>query len=290
MPSDIFTKYFSTVGVKVFTSDSSDWCEIQRGMLLSIPFHKLVEPSEKELDDLLLKSGAFGLRYPTKSTNYGFDSYLTMCHDFEYGMDSLTSKARNQVRKGLKYFEVRDVNHDDLLEQGLTLNRKTFDRQHRSDPKANMDYWSKICKACYEVEGVSVTGAFLGDRLAAYMIILETGQVAEIIIQNSDTELLKMCPNNVLTYQVTQKYLGNRIPVCYGLGSLEQTDTLNHFKSSMGYREQGIKQRIYFNAKLQFFARPLVLNSLLFLQKTMLRRNYFIRKTTGLLKCYIHQN
>lgn len=290
MSFSIFSKYFSSIGVKLLTSASSDWCEIQRGMLISIPFHKLIDPSQKELDDLLLRSGAFALRFPTSTSNYGFNSFLTMCRDFEYGMDSLSGKARNQLRKGQKYFEIRKVTHDELIKQGLILNRKTFDRQHRSDPKADIDHWKKVCKACYDIEGISVTGAFHENILAAYMVILETGPVAEIIIQNSDTEFLKMCPNNVLTYHVTQHYLSNYTPVCYGLGSLEQTNALNHYKESMGYQNEQIKQRIYFRASVSLIINVATLNTLLFLQHFLFKRNYLVRKTTGVIKCYLSQS
>ena len=130
------------------------------------------------------------------------------------------------------------------------------------------------------------------NNLAAYMVVLETPTAAEIIIQNSDSDLLNLCPNNILAYTVTRDYLsadGPALPVCYGLGSLEITQSLDHFKSIMGYDLESIKQRIVFNRKIRPFLNSGALHILDLLQSKLFKKNYFIRKCHGLLSCYLNQ-
>lgn len=292
MISNVFTEFYKAIGHKTYSSVSSDWVEIQRGMLLSVPFHRIISPSESELDELIADSNVLGVRFPTAHDSYGFQSSLTMCRTIDYGMDNLTSKARNQVRKGKNNFEIRAVALSELLSDGLNLNKKTFARQKREDPKSDKNVWDKICNACFSIEGVKVFGAYYENRLAAYMIVLETPTAAEIIIQNSDSDVLNLCPNNILAYSVTNSYLstnGVNLPVCYGLGSLEVTQSLDHFKSIMGYDFEPIKQRIVFNRKIRPFLNFGTLHILNFLQSKIFKKNYFIRKCHGLLSCYLNQ-
>lgn len=292
MKDTVFNDFYKSIGHKTYSSASSDWIEIQRGMLLSVPFHRIITPSESELEKLFADSKVLGVRFPTVPNGYGFNSSLTMCRKADYGMSSLTSKARNQVRKGQNNFEIRDVSYPELLTDGLGLNKKTFARQKRDDPKSDEKVWEKICGACFSVAGVKVYGAYYEKRLAAYMIVLETATAAEIIIQNSDSDLLSLCPNNVLAYTVTSKYLsanGTVLPVCYGLGSLEVTESLDHFKAIMGYDFEPIKQRLVFNRKIRPFLKPVTLHMLSLLKSKVFKKNYFIRKCHGLLSCYLGQ-
>jgi len=293
MNDNVSLHYFREIGHRTFTSESSDWVEIQRGMLISIPFYRLITPSEDELTELIARSGVLGVRYPTSIAGFGFASSLIICRKLDYDLMALTSKSRNQVRKGLKNFEIRTVSFHELATEGLCLNRKTFTRQNRNDPKSDKKYWNKICEACYNTQGIIVYGAYHKNSLAAYMIVLETSNAAEIIIQNSDTEHLGLCPNNILTFTVTSHYLssnGPAIPVCYGLSSLEATPSLDRFKSNMGYDFEPIKQRLVFSRKIKPFLNTTTLSFLNWSQSNLLKKNYFIRKCHALLDRYLAQS
>lgn len=293
MEHSVFYDFYNNAGFKVYTSQSGEWCEFQRGMLISIPYHRLINPSEKELDYLLKISGAFGLRYPTSVDNYGFLSKLEICDHLGYELQFLQHKFRNRVAKGQKYCEIRNVSIQELKNEGFSLNLRTLERQQRNDPKANKEYWNKICDGLAKTSGVNIFGAYFQERLAAYVVTLETPTMTEMIIQNSDTELLNYCPNNLLTYYVTWYNLtkrGNPVPVCYGLGSLEETTSLDRYKIGMGYVMHPIKQRLYFRKGIRLFLRP----SLLFLGNLINNhiikgRSYTLSKCCAMIKRYLKQ-
>lgn len=289
----VFYEFYSNAGFNVYTSPSGEWCELKRGMLISIPYHRLISPTLEELDHLLKTSGAWGLRYPTEAENYGFSSKLEVCDHFGYDLQYLQHKFRNRVVKGQQYCEIRPVSIQELKNEGYDLNLRTLERQNRNDPKGNKEYWHKICDGLDKTNGVNILGAYFKDRLAAYVVILETSSMTEMIIQNSDTELLNYCPNNLLTYYVTWYYLtkcSTPVPVCYGLGSLDETPGLDRYKIGMGYVMQPIKQRLYFRRRVRLFLRPPLLYLGNLINKYIVKgRSYALDKSCAMLKRYLEQ-
>lgn len=289
----VFNDFYGALGHRVFSSPSADWVEIQRGALLSIPYHRLINPPDEELEDLLGESGALVLRYPTDAANYGFDSTLQFCRCDGYSLEQLRSSVRNQVRKGEKSCSVRRVAVEELAEAGGALNQMTCRRQHRHDPKEDAAYWARLCRAVADTPAAVVWGAFHNDRLAAYLIALETPTTVEFIMHNSDTALLPLCPNNILVYRATRWYLAERtppLPVCYGLGSLEDTASLEHFKTEMGYLLEPIKQRIYFRRRIAWLINPYSLAVARRLTGWWFPESYFFRKSLGLMQRYLSQH
>ncbi len=293
MEHSIFYTFYQNAGFKVYTSRSSEWCEIQHGMLISIPYHRLIDPDKDELDGLLKESGAWGLRFPTNLENFGFASNLQVCRQVGYDYQFLNSNVRRKVRKGEKCCEVRPVGLQELKTDGYRLCLLTLQRQKRDDPKADVEYWNRICDGLFKTDGVNILGVYCEDRLAAFAIILETETMAELIIQNSDSELLHCYPNNLLSYYFTWHYLTenkNPLPVCYGLGSLEETPRLDHFKTEMGYVLEPIKQRLYFRKELRFFLRPSFYYIANFVNKNLVKgRSYKFDKICAIFKRYLEQ-
>lgn len=289
----VFYKFYSNAGFKVYSSQSAEWCELQHRMLISIPYHHLINPTNEELDQLLKVSGAWGLRFPTGMDNYGFLSKLEICEHYGYDLQFIQHKFRNRVAKGEQCCEIRPVCIQELKTEGYRLNLCTFERQKRNDPKANIEYWHRICDGLSKTEGVNIIGAYYKDRLASYVVILETSSMIEMIIQNSDTELLTYCPNNLLTYYVTWYYLtkrSNPVPICYGLGSLEETPSLDRYKKGMGYLMHPIKQRLYFRRGVRLFLRPSLLYIGNLINKYIVKgRSYVLDKGCAILKRYLEQ-
>ncbi len=202
-------------------------------------------------------------------------------------------KFRNLVVKGMKNCEIRPVGIEELRNQGYKLNLLTLKRQKRNDPRRSPEYWDRIYDGLEKCTGVNIFGSYFQDRLAAYVVVLETPSMTEMIIQNSDSSLLSHCPNNLLTFHVTQHYLTERktpVPICYGLGSLEDTPELNRYKMGMGYLMQPIKQQLFFRKGIRKFLNP----SLLYLGELINAhiikgRSYKLNKCCAMLKRYLEQ-
>lgn len=248
-----FVEVYSRLGKRHYSSKSGQWIAFQHGLLTAVPYASVLNLSIDEINGLLNKPGVWGLKYSAPVDSFGFDSGFFVASS-PYNLNSLTSKARNQYRKGLKFCTFRQINFDELVQDAYELNLSTFSRQGRSDPKADKINWFNFCRAICDVESAKAYGVFCDDHLAAYAIVLESCGIAEIIHQASSIQYLKYCPNNLLTYGITDLYLNslNLKMVSYGLRSIESTDSLEHYKLSMGYRLQLTKQVIVLNSFIRF--------------------------------------
>lgn len=293
MKDTIFTEFFRKAGFRVLSSSSSDWVEMQKGFLLSIPYHQLINPSDEELDDLLERSGAFGARFPTSVDNYGFDSNLQFCRTVGYSLEHLKRQAKQQVKKGEANFTIQELSPEILQSDELELLKKTCARQHRHDPKENTEYWSKLCMAAKTTPGAHVLGAMGAKGLASFLFILETSAVVEFIIQCSDSDMLALGPNNLLTFYATKRYLADSnppLPVCYGLGSLEETPSLDRYKVGMGFTLEPIKQRIYMRRNVCWLLNRHTVSILEMISKLGLTKNYYLSKSIGMINRYLSQH
>ena len=293
MKDAVFADFFRNAGFRVVTAPSADWVEMQKGFLISVPYHRLINPSDEELDALIDSTGVIGLRYPTALDNYGFDSNLQFCRTIGYSLENLKRQARQQVKKGAMNFTVREIAPELLLSDGLPLVRNTCARQHRHDPKEEFAYWHNLCRAAKNTPGTITLGVFGEKGLAAFLIILETATAIEFIVQCSDEELLPQGPNNLLTFQATRRYLAeseNTLPICYGLGSLEETPSLDRYKTGMGYELEPIKQRIYIRKNLRWLINTYSLGVLNIIYKLGFTKNYKLTKSIGIMKRYLSQH
>ncbi len=292
MAETIFTEFFRKAGFRVFASPSAEWIEVQPGVLLSTPYHRLINPPDEELDELIARAGAFVLRYPTEADNYGFDSHIQFCRTEGYGLEHLKRQARQQVKKGESHFIVRELADEDFVEETLQLIRKTCCRQRRHDPKEDPECWARLCDAAKNTPGAVRLGVFGEKGLAATLFILETPTAAEFIVQCSDSEMLPLGVNNVLTYHATRRYLAERnppLPVCYGLGSLEETPSLDQYKVTMGYVLEPIKQRLYVRRGVRWLINRYTLGMLEAVGRLGFAKNYRICKATWLWRRYLEQ-
>jgi hypothetical protein len=113
-----------------------------------------------------------------------------------------------------------------------------------------------LSAALAECPAYEAWGAFVDDRLAAYMVTLWVEDWAHILVERSTTALLKHYPNNALVYTVTNELLsrpGVEV-VSYGWEPLSASHaSLEQFKLSMGFSKEAVRQCIV----LRPWLRPL---------------------------------
>jgi len=281
-------EFFERLGHRVIKSKNSWWYEVQPRVLLSLPYYKQIDLEDEEINELLQKYKLRAIRYPTSLKSFGFLSNITVNTNKDYDMSNLHSKARNQTRRGLENCIVEQMNFDDLYEEGLSLNKSTAERQGRESYYCNPVYWRKYCQAAKATEGVDAWGSFIKGRLASVLVTIKTvGNWSEWVLNHSDTDLLIKYPNNALAFTVAQQLFKKQEieGICYGLGSLEETTHLDHFKKRMGWTVQPIKQRLIFSPKMRI-AFSLAQEPFLKLLCKCFPKNYSIRKASAMIRLY----
>jgi hypothetical protein len=289
-PRDVMGEFFERLGHKIVRSANGTWYDVQPNVMFSYPYYKLISPSEDELRALVEERKLFAIRFPTSIDKFGFISNRVINTNKNYDFSSMHQKARNQTRRAMENCKVEQIEFDYLRIHGLALNEDTAKRQGRESQYAYEEYWQKYCMAAKAVDGVSAWGAFVDDRLAAFLIAVEADDWVEWIVNHSSTELRNRYPNNALAFVAAQYYFQkkNCNGICYGLGSLEATPELDHFKERMGWVLDPIKQRIVFSKKIGLVTN-IAQEPVLKLLSVIFPKSYKVRKTSAMIRYYRKQ-
>jgi asparagine synthase (glutamine-hydrolysing) len=243
-------------GRNIIRTESCWWYNVygQSSVYYSFPPSARISPSRSEIKKVFkLAPEAKAIRFIGSEGTIGRDSFVWTA-TAPYGFESLSSKARNQVRQGLKNCTVRPVPLDELASiceeaqsdsmkrMGLESHKQVFGSHMRNSPA--YEAWA----------------AFVGDRLAAYLVTYTVDDWAYIQIHRSVTEMLKYRPNNALIFTVMSELLSRPdiSTVSYGWEPLYDLDSLDAFKSAMGSRKEPCKQAFVLAPHLDIFAQPSV--------------------------------
>lgn len=285
-----YAEFLNAMGHTVRHVNGCYWFNVHPHVYMSFPFQQTINASDVDWPAVFEVDG-WVARFPCLLSE-GRSSYRIIADQKNYSLDTLTPKARNQTRRGLDSCTVRPVGFDELLFAGLHLNRETLERQGRTPLHGFEDYWRKYYHCAAKADGAEAWGAYIGSRLAAYLISFCMDGVANILIVRSSREFLKHYPNNALMYSYLDAQLrsGEVREVSIGLESIQgELNSLDHFKLGMGFRKEPIGQRIALRPALRRALKGPVLGMARFVlaQKIGGER---IAKLGGLLRWYSEQS
>ncbi len=230
--------FYALRGRQIFEACGVLWHSVPNRFLTSLPYYEPLEPTLEEIRALLHSTGAVGVRFPSQNWP-GMPGGVYVYRGRDYDLKSVHIKHRPRVRRGLQIFEIRPVDEDELLSQGIQLNRETMMRQGHYDPEfGEARQWARLVRAMHDCAEISAIGAFDGKRLCAYMITCREGQWLSILHQMSRQDDLKSFPNHVLTFSVT-KAASEDISleeISYGLVPLISIEGLHEYKLRFGYQ------------------------------------------------------
>lgn len=194
----------------------------------------------------MMRERALGLRYsaPVESS-CGKISYHVVFERGSYDLESLSAKARRDVRSGLKQCEVSNICMERLAKHGWRLQEDTLERQGRSG-SLSQGGWELICMAAMDLPGFEGWGVTVGGELAAAALTARVDDTCYILYQMSDRRYFRAYVNNALTYVASRKLLerpGVRT-VFYGLHSLDAPASVDKFKFRMDYVAKPVRQRV----------------------------------------------
>ena len=255
MNPEIFAEFLARQGHHIVQTESCYWYNAQPGFYFYFPYHRLIHPSAEELKRILWGERCIGIRFFVPMDGIGKESYSIVCSDKNYDLPSLESKSRNQTRRGLENFEIKQIAIKDLVKLGYALNIDTLTRQGRNPHTWNEHKWKHYCDAMEGLDGFEAWGAFTEGKLASFIMGFQMEDHFTFLHQSSATEYLRLYPNNALAFTVTKDILA--LPevntVSYGPQSLDAPESLDTFKFHLGYQKRPMKQRIVFNPLIQPF-------------------------------------
>ena len=153
MNAEVFAEWLRRQGYRVIRTPSSYWFEASSRVYQAFPYHWVIEPSERELNDLLLQQNAIALRYSTPLTvPQGKVSYHVVCEDPAYDLPLLPRQTRQNVRKGLEYAHVEPIPLPRLATEGWRLRLDTLNRQGREAAESEA-WWHRLCMSAEDLPG-----------------------------------------------------------------------------------------------------------------------------------------
>ena len=283
-------RFYERLGKRVILSENGSWFEVQPRVFLSFPSYKVVEPNEGEIEDLMRKYKLRAIRYPTTLDSLGFVSTFPINTNQDYDLDCLHQKARNQTRRGMENCRVEEVDFDYLEKNGLALNRDTGNRQGFKNLYSYPSFWAKYCRAAGQTSGVSAWGSFVEGQLGSFLVAVQIDDCVEWVVNHSSTALRKKYANNALVFLAAQHFFQKKgcKAICYGLGSLESTVHLDHFKQRMGWTLRPIKQQVIFSKRIGGIF-SLANEPFLKTIGGLFPRNYYVRKTIAMIRLHRQQ-
>lgn len=233
-----YAQFCRLIGYKVMETPSGIWIGPSCGFFNRMPLYETTPPSRKEMDSLFKRHPIVGLNYAAPPAATANPSHNYFIRDRNYGLDSLDKKGRWSVKKGLEHCRVRPMDFDELQRLGMPLNQESLARQGRSDPMFTNDaQWRRLCQAGEQVEEVEAWGAFVGEELGAYLILIRLGPVVSLLYSSSRNSLLNCHPCPALFFSVVQTMMQRpgveavyNGPEWYGSGA-----GLDRFKQRLGF-------------------------------------------------------
>ncbi len=229
------------------------WYAVRPLVFISLPYERVIRLTSTDHLRMFCTGPALVLRYPASEPGTQGTGGVYVCEHKGYDLCSLHAKARNQTRKGLRECTVQRIGFDTLVEFGFVLNAQTSQRQGRGETALSKKRWKRYCEAAGNTPGMESWGAFVGERLAAFVVCATVERSYNILYQSSNLELLTHCPNNALAFTVTKRALEQAgiDRVCYGLKSVEQTSGLEHFKCGIGFSLSPMDERLVLHPVLR---------------------------------------
>jgi hypothetical protein len=241
MSPEEIAKFLEARGHRVVQTESCWWYNEyhQNRIYHAFPMHRLINPAREELAGLFQTlPKAVGLRFNGPVASGGHESFMWVRRK-PYDLNALKSKTRNQTRRGLENFEVKPIAWDELISIAREAHRDTLGR-HREDGNGSLGFEVALgaCPA-YEAWAASIKG-----HLAAFAITLWVEDWIHILLQRSVTADLKLYPNNALIFATVSELLSRPgvNAVSFGVESLVSLDSLEHFKSGMGFSKEAVRQ------------------------------------------------
>lgn len=288
MNAEIFAEWMRRQGHKVFRTVSSYWYDQGPRVFQAFPYHWLVNPSQEEVEDLLKRHQAIGLRYSTCISNKeGRLSYHAVYEGHEYGFEQLGKWAKKNVRRGLKNCQVEPISFKRLADEGWELQIDTLDRQGRK-LALKKGVWKNLCLSAEDLPGFEAWGALVNGKLTASVITFQMEECGYMLFQQCHRDYLSDHVNNALAFIVTQKLISrpNIDSVLYGLHSLDAPASVDEFKFRMGYRAKAVRQRVVFHPAIAPLFNRYSHAALRFLNRLM-RGSPTLAKAEGMARFYL---
>ncbi len=235
-----YATHLKTAGTFIVAgSPGTFWARYESYAMVRVPTFHLAPPPPEEVRKILWQGRAATVSYLCEpDQRHKANACLYICNNHAYGLDTLPSAMRRNVRRGQKELRLSLLTPEELLAFGAQAYCDTRQRQHLSDgnPAEFVRYFGPRTRCREHV----FLGAWYGKELAAFLSLTEVDDWREIEGCFSRDSLLHLRPNDVLMYTALSRYLVEQKCrlVSYGASSIQPAGNikgLHAFKTKVGF-------------------------------------------------------
>lgn len=239
---DGYRKFLRAKGHKTFTDNDQLWFNVRPFIYQAIQYREL----RPNTDRLFRDNPALACRWlePVNGTELltGDLTKEFLVHP-PYNLDSLDKKSRNQTRRGLERFVIKQI--ADHLSEIQQLEMVYFDNLERlkigRTKQDRVRLWNKWVQVIRQVNEIEIWGAYRNFKLVSFLILIPKFDGFEFILHRSHSDFLPDYPNNPLVYSVVEtKFLTGAPWISFGLQKWgpNKGESLDNFKTGMGFKEK----------------------------------------------------
>ncbi len=159
-----YASFLKAIGHRVVRTESNWWFDVGPGIYMNFPYAPPIEPGPAELDRLLRWRG-LAARYACPP-DQGVVSSMVVCRDKDYNFGSLSTKTRNQTRRGLEKCAVQRLSFLDLESLGVMDLIRDTKEKHGQDFQTTA-YWRNYLAAAEATDTMEAWIATLDGKLAS---------------------------------------------------------------------------------------------------------------------------
>ncbi|MGB2753639.1 MAG: GNAT family N-acetyltransferase [Phycisphaerae bacterium] len=235
---------------RVVWIDGLPWCSTRR-VLEPLAMPHVVRPVDRaKVRQAMKETNALIARWNDAWDTSPCDWWWMCCDDRAYDVEKFSHGPRKATRKALRRVDVRLVENEWIAENGYDVYVASY-RRYGMLPPLTRERFAHRALRKNEYAGYETWGAFVGDKLAAFMSCTVLDDTVAVTTGRWDSEYRHAMPNNALAYILTRAYLKRGMAyVTGGVRVLYHDTNVQEYFLHLGYR------RVYCPLRAEF--SPLV--------------------------------
>ncbi|MDZ7372433.1 MAG: GNAT family N-acetyltransferase [candidate division KSB1 bacterium] len=284
MTLESYASFLRILGIRSIAAGDLLWVSVGAGFYQAFPVHRPVVPSAWQVRQAMWKGPAVGVRFcaPTDFP-LGGSSFVYLIDDRGYDLHHLSANLRSKVRRGLARCRVEPIQEPETLEvEGWPLNVETLTRQGRFRVRTARERWKRVAQSLGKIEGLQAWGARVDGELASLAVTFRVQDCVNLLILRSTLQHRWAYPNNALVFTIVREAFAQPGVTCvsYGEESILGLDSLDVFKTGMGFERRPVRQVLILHPLLRW-AKPLVKNRVVEATASRYPDNLVLRKIVG---------
>jgi len=198
------------IGYKAILFNDLLWRKNQGGLFLLSPPGRLKNFDHETAKQLLKTSGQLFIRWESKYDKFDESCWWHVIKDDHLSLDSLSSKMRNQVRRGAKSFVCKPVSRADILSLGYCVYKNSYARYETHENEYTKDKYLEMVSSLHEQTEFWGVFSKSSNKLVAFHENYVEDNACHFISTWFDPLSLKDYSSYVLFYEMTRYYLEDR--------------------------------------------------------------------------------